>query len=291
MLGNPEAAQALSEQMLALAQNLSERRHLIRSLNLLGMTHNIQGRYQQAAAYLEQALASCRELGDRRQEMDLLNNLGVIAQARGDNQTAFARFQEALDLAQNIGNRDGEIVFRSNLGEAHLKMGQFEAAEANLRHALDLAKSVGSEALSDTHAFLADAYLGQGKLDLAIEAGRRALAIGQEEDVPEYISAAWRVLGKIAAQLSEPLLIGSAAQPPSSYDAPACFAQSLQICAETGMEGERARTLRAWARYELERGDRGRGQEMWQEARALFEQLGADLEVARMDDLPAEITN
>jgi hypothetical protein len=66
------------------------------------------------------------------------------------------------------------------------------------------------------------------------------------------------------------------------YDAPACFAESLRICDETGMRGERARTLRAWAQYEIARGNAAHGAAMWQEARTIFAELGADMEVERM---------
>ncbi len=48
------------------------------------------------------------------------------------------------------------------------------------------------------------------------------------------------------------------------------------------MESERARTLREWARHELARGDRERGQDMLREARDIFTKLGMQLEVERM---------
>jgi hypothetical protein len=57
------------------------------------------------------------------------------------------------------------------------------------------------------------------------------------------------------------------------------------------MEGERAQTLRAWARYEVQHGDSASGAAMWQEARDLFTQLGAELEVQRMADLPLATLN
>ncbi|HYF62864.1 MAG TPA: hypothetical protein VD886_08605 [Herpetosiphonaceae bacterium] len=73
----------------------------------------------------------------------------------------------------------------------------------------------------------------------------------------------------------------------SVYTAAACFAESLRVCEETGMAGERARTLRDWAACEIERGDRDRGLGMGEEARALFAELGARQEVARMAEPPA----
>jgi hypothetical protein len=59
----------------------------------------------------------------------------------------------------------------------------------------------------------------------------------------------------------------------------------MRIFAEAGIEGERAQTLRAWARYELEHGDRVRGSAMWAEARDLFARLGAQPEVERMANM------
>jgi predicted ATPase/class 3 adenylate cyclase len=287
-LGDAETALALGEQMLALTVEIDDRREMARSLNLLGIAHNMLGHYQQAERCLEQALDICQALDDRWQVMDLLNNLGVIAQARGDYRAAFGRFQDALNMARTIGHRDGELVFLSNLGEAHIRLGEYQAAESNLRRVIQMARAAGSDGFSDTYVYLAEACLGQGNLADALAAARRALALGQSEEAQEYISAAWRALGMVASRLPEPIAIESQEGcPPECYDAPACFAQSLRICTETGIEGERARTLWAWARHEIERGDWDYGKAMWQEAREIFGQLGAELEAQRMAELPA----
>jgi hypothetical protein len=68
------------------------------------------------------------------------------------------------------------------------------------------------------------------------------------------------------------------------------FEESLRICREMGMEGEEARTLREWARYELGHGDPARGAAMWEEARDLFARLGVELDVERMATLPTAST-
>jgi hypothetical protein len=69
--------------------------------------------------------------------------------------------------------------------------------------------------------------------------------------------------------------------PPRPYDAAACFAESMRICEETGMAGEQARTLRAWGNYRLELGDQPEGVAMLEQARAIFTEVGADIEVER----------
>ena len=55
------------------------------------------------------------------------------------------------------------------------------------------------------------------------------------------------------------------------------------IFAEAGLQGERARTLREWARYEIARGNRAAGELLWREVRAVFARLDMDGEVRAMD--------
>ena len=70
------------------------------------------------------------------------------------------------------------------------------------------------------------------------------------------------------------------------YDARAFFAKSEKTFADAEINGERARTLREWARYEIKSGERDLGGKMWQEAREIFAKLGAQREVARMNEMP-----
>jgi hypothetical protein len=65
-----------------------------------------------------------------------------------------------------------------------------------------------------------------------------------------------------------------------------CFAESERVLADVGLEEARARTLRAWAKYELESGDAQRGEVMWREAKELFLKLGAESELERMAERP-----
>jgi tetratricopeptide (TPR) repeat protein len=264
---------------------------MARSLNLLGVAHNISGHYQQAEHCIEQALTICEALDDRRQMMDILNNLGVIAIARGDYRVALSRYQDALTIAREIGHRDGEIVFLSNLAGARVELEDYQAAESELQRVIQMAGTAGSGGLSDTYYYLAAACLGQGKIAEALDAARQALVLGQAIGEPAFIAAAWRAIGMAASQLHEPITIEDASgEQPVRYDAAACFAESIRICAETGMEGERARTLRAWAIHELEHSDHSRGAAMWHEAREIFARLGAELEAERMAELPMQET-
>jgi serine/threonine protein kinase/tetratricopeptide (TPR) repeat protein len=278
-LGDAAAAMTLCEQALLISTELGKeaRRERAHSLKSIGVAHTMLGHFEQAESYSEQALSLHRELGNRRGVGNMLNSLGETARLRGDYTAAVARYREALTITREIGDRANEMTYLSNLGGARIGLGDCVAAEADLRHVIRMAGTSRFYALSETYFFLAEALLGQGKTAEALEASQHALVLGQATANPEYIGGAWRTLGLVAAQFPAPIDIDH-----KPLDASACFAESLRVWTDTGMEAERARTLRACARYEQERGDRARAQAMMEEARGIFTRLGMKLELERM---------
>jgi len=277
-LGDAEAALELGEQALVLSTGLDTRREMADSLNLLGGVHSLLGHHGNAAHYNARAVALYQELGDRERIGAMLNHLGEHARLRGDYGAAAALYQEALKTAYETGNRNGEMAFLSNLGGARVGMGEYRVAEYDLRRIIRWAEIAGQGGwLARTYRFLAEACLGQDKVDDALTAAQRALALGQKVGAPTLIGGAWRTLGMILALVAKPIAIND-----QTYDAASCFDESAQIFTRIGAEGERARTLREWARYEMDQGDLARGESMWRESRAIFEQLKMELEVERM---------
>ena len=122
-----------------------------------------------------------------------------------------------------------------------------------------------------------------GKRTLAADAAQHALARAQ---TPAEQGTAWRATGLVQIE-NEQLKIENLAvlnsqrsmlNSPSDY-----FAESVRIFAAAGLQGERARTLREWARYEIARGNRASGELLWREVRAVFMRLGMDGEVRAMN--------
>jgi hypothetical protein len=73
----------------------------------------------------------------------------------------------------------------------------------------------------------------------------------------------------------------------AAYKADNCFATSVEIFAAIGMASGRALALWDWANYKLGVGETAVAQQLWQEARALYEELNLPAWVARLeDDLP-----
>ena len=287
-LGEAQKTFALAEQALAITTELDNHSEMGRCLNLMAASLYAIGKYQQAESTWEKALTIFQKLGNRRLGMDTLSNLGVIADASGDYETAFQRYHNALEIAREVGYRDGEIVFLTNRGGEQVALKNYAAAEADLRKAIELAGTDGSWCLPNTYYYLAEALLGQESYEMAFYSARQALALGQEDQVPENIGAAWRVMGVISEKSGKPIYIRQTGlSEPIEYAARDCFFKSNEIFVEAGIEGERARTLREWAKYELRNNNYEQGVKLWAEARGIFEKLGAHLEVERMAELPS----
>ena len=166
-----------------------------------------------------------------------------------------------------------------NLGAARIGLHEYEQATRDLRQVLELAESSGWLGLSLAYFFLAEAYVGQGKLEDALSAGQRALGFARETGAQESLGAAWRVLGKVASHVGEPIPVEE-----GTCQVEDCFRQSLDIFEGMGADAECAHTLRAWAHHELKGGNKKQGKKMWTEAKEIFARLDMPAEVKRMEN-------
>lgn len=299
-MGDAEQAVALGEQVLALSRELQAHDMIAKSLNLLGSVSSNLGHFDQAVSYYEQALAIHRHDANQRGLATILNNLGETMRTCGDYQGAIALYEEALAIATRTGNQTLQRTLLNNLAGARVGLGEYSSAEAELRQVIRSAEIDGWSGLSETYRFLGEAYLGQGRSDEALSAAQRALAWGQATGEQEQIGSAWRVLGMALARGNRNLAVTElalqnvalpgTAREGAPVDAACCFAESLRIFNETQMAAECARTLREWALFELEYGERSSGEDLWQKAYDLFIRLGMQLEAQRMSLLRPQMT-
>ncbi len=286
-LGELESAKSDGERALTISTELQYRPGLAQSNNLLGIVRMANGDYARAAEHFAHALEMFREIDDRASVIYVTNNLGVIAFAQGDYDLAAARYEESLVLAKRVGTQDGQMLFLSNLGGAHVGMGRYELAETELKQVIEMAKDAGFSDLSETYRFLAESLLAQNRTQEALEAALKALSLGEEVGAQEFIAVAWRVLGQIACLASGCVILLELDEGERKLVTPVeCFLRSKGICEDSGLQGERARVLRAWATYELQHGDRSVGISLWNDARAAFAKMGAQKEIERMGSLP-----
>jgi predicted ATPase/class 3 adenylate cyclase len=283
-LGDAAEVLAWGEQALALSSKLEIGNEKVNSLKLIACGHLLLGRHQQASRFFEEALELAQTLNDRRNVGAMWSNLGETARMRGDYRAAIGYYEKAIGVAREIGSVESELLYLSNLGGARTGLGTVNdhtLAEANLQEVID--RNIPHAFLfAETYRFLAEARLGQGKVESALAAAEKALAFAERTENQDHLAAAWRVLGEIAAKFERPNSLQNQSTA-MRHDPVECFTRALKIFETMGSSAERARTLRVWAECEQARGHAVVRDKLWREARDIFQQLDMPLEVERMD--------
>jgi tetratricopeptide (TPR) repeat protein len=277
-----DAVLAIARQTLELCSQQGDRRGLATSLKLRGVVNLQRGDYAEAERCFEQGLTICRELGDRRNAAAMWNNLGETARIRGDFAAAVESYQKALAISRQIRSRESEFIYVANLNGARLGLAEFQRVEQELRAMLPLAASHKSSVLSEASSFLSEACLGQEKVSEALESAEQALALARESGNELDLGIAWRALGRAKTRMPDVEGHPSGTDPDSNRcDPPACFEESLALFKKMNSEAEQARTLRAWAEFDLWRKDFATARQKLATVQTTFERLGMKTEAER----------
>ena len=104
-LGAAQEQGELAERALEIAVSMGDAglREQALSLKLLGMAHQVAGRFEEARRRKEEALEIFRRMDDIRPVGMMLNSLGETLRLKGDYAAARDRYQEALTLAHEGG--------------------------------------------------------------------------------------------------------------------------------------------------------------------------------------------
>jgi predicted ATPase/class 3 adenylate cyclase len=266
----------LGEQARALCVEFDNRLGLATSLKLLGVGQLQLAHFEEADLFFQQGLGLYEQLGDRRNSAAMLSNLGESARYRGDYQRAEQLYEQATAAVREIGHRESEAIYLANLSAARLGLRKYEQAERDVREALALLEGSTFCALSETYVCLSQACLGQGKVKEALGAVYRALEMARESGSDLDLGTAWRSLGQVVAAWDNNQLGALPAYDSSPAPEPhACFVESHRIFQKIKAESEAARTLQAWADFDLKNGRHQEGRQKLEEAQSIFRRLGA----------------
>lgn len=281
-LGQAEQAEEHIIQALELSVIGREAFTTGRCLSLLGLIKDDLGDYQMAREYKTQALEIFENLEGRQAREwvgTISNNLANTANLRGEYQEAVELYGKALDLFRRTKNQDMIIMCLVNLSAAQVGLEKYQEAESDLREVLELTETSGWLGLSLTYYFLAEALLGQGRIEESLKAGSKALEQSRESGAQQALGAAWKVLGKGASQLGKAIQIEG-----QEYPALACFEESERIFRGVNAEAERAHTLQAWGEHELAHGSQRKGKKLLEEAREIFARLGINWKELKIEN-------
>jgi tetratricopeptide (TPR) repeat protein len=248
--------------------------------NNLGIVDLYQGRWERAAARFREALTLYRRAGRQVQQARVLGNLGVIDRRQGRYRQAIGRQQQALAVFREFGDRGGQITALNRLGAVAMETGRYAQAAEYLEQAVIISRDMGdrsSQAVALSR--LGDVALREGRYEEAIgyqgQAGRLFREIGD----PGGESITLNGLGEALLALGQP---GQACTE---------HAVALELANRTDYKPEQARAQDGLGRAYHAAGDHERARAHWEQALALYTELGvpeaeqirAQLAVAEQD--------
>ncbi len=238
--------------------------------NLQGAIQANLGNYATARGHYEVALTLAEELDDSQAAARTQYYLGIAAMQQQDVETAFAHYRAAIADYQRTGNRVQEVYARSNLAAAYLTAGDYRAAIAEATQALAFCERMNAPYwMAMNAANLAEAHFELGELE---PAERYALQVIEHEEVDSYPYALFT--------------LGSVRRVQGRYeDAQHFYGQSCRVA-----ERNEDRFLLAYAQRGLgevyaDQGETVAAGEAFQQALALFQQLGIEAEVKATEEV------
>ncbi len=300
------------ERAAALFEQARDERGITGSLDDIGHTLYLLGRYDEAEARISAALARRGRDGDARSLAASLSNLGNLQTSRGRYLEAHRSHQEALALWRAAGDRSGIILSQSNLAWLAHHRGELDAARRGWRRAVADAVAIGATPLQA----LALAHLGElavtvGHPDEARSLLEEALELAHDLDdrrltamitgnlalvenaagnlaaaerlarqahavaaAAELREAEGRALITLGEVLSASLFDAEHAAAPDTERAAASFDAGLAVLRQLGNPSELGRGLERYGRFLAERGDIGAAKDLLREALLLYTKLG-----------------
>ncbi|MBC7448252.1 MAG: sensor histidine kinase [Hymenobacteraceae bacterium] len=176
---------------LKLSQQLGFARGEGKALTILGIIHNMGGRFDSALFYHTRALTLRRRLGDRSGEAAVLNNIGLTYLYQGNYPKATAVMIQSLRLEEQGGDSIRIAEGYTNLGNVFFQLDQFAQAERYYHRYLRLAHDSLGRALAYNNLSLIASRLHQdprAALAMACKAEGLARRLGDQHVLAQALS-------------------------------------------------------------------------------------------------------
>jgi DNA-binding SARP family transcriptional activator len=261
--GRYQVAADRLQQSLAVYRETGDVAREAGALGNLGIAGFLQGRYQRATSHLQQSLSAYRETGDRTGQARQLNNLSLIELRLGNYQQAGEHLDEAVAICRETGDRADEAYALSNLGVLSLRLEHYQQAGEQLGQALAACRETGNR---DCEAYA----LGS----LGIVASRQ----GNHQQAAEHLDQAVAICRETGDRSSEAEELNSLAEvhlaAGRAGDAQVQQAVALGLASQINDKYEQARAHNGLARSYNVTGDLIQARCHWQQALALYTDLG-----------------
>jgi adenylate cyclase len=279
-LGHIPELIACAQRSLALYEEMGDLLGQAQTLHNLGIAYTETGDWMAAKRHFQCAIELEEQLGDVHGVAKVTNSLGIILFYQGTLDAAARAYQKCLDIWEAIGFPIGVALSWSNLGEVCIERGEWEQALDYLERSQRRFEEIESELfLPEVYRRLAVVHLGQGQLEEARQLGERSVALAAELGMGLEKGISLRVMGQVHLAFEE------------WEQAEEALTASLSILKEQGNRYRTGETLyhlgrlyRAMARA----GDpeaAAKAESVLGRARAIFEELGAERDLAKVKEV------
>ena len=314
---NLDEAEKRLTQALELAEKAGRLDIVSSVYNRLGGVYYQQDHFKQAREFVGKSITIREEIGDILGVARSYNNLGNLGWKLGDWDEALEKFKRSAELQTRLGDMEANIMLNGNLGLLQIDRGYTTEARQYLEEALIQAEQIGHNsqiAISNHHLSLLFSTLEEwpealeyslrseaifkslgekaNLVDVYVNLGVIYLGMRDLQKATSYAEQALALLAEFAAE-SEPevkgcalRLLGDAALAAYHLDAAQKHYQQAELIFDAiGNRLEHGRLLMSLARLAALQSNRKLSKSSLMQAQKLFEQLGARLDLRKLDAL------
>jgi DNA-binding SARP family transcriptional activator len=261
---NSREYEATAEALLDAARQFGLTRAEARALMTLVNVHHVGGRFERADQEAERAIVLAQQAGDLLPVCWASNARGIIALYQNRHEDGEEHLSRAIEHFRALGDRPGEAAALCNLSRIHLATGRTQSAVALAQEGIDIYDAMGNSMRGANARYALGLALTQSG-ELGDAAGRLLEALEVFRDSRQRL---WE--GMSLFRLAE---VDLAARRPAQAAANAEMA--LTVLRGIGGEWRRGNVLTVLGRALSGIGQTGRAQVCWQEAAAIYEELGS----------------
>lgn len=268
--GDYQQAMNISQQALALVEQIGDQRLLGSIYDQMGIICCMQGDTRQAIAYHKKS----QQQGFYQDEGDLAasySNLGNVYTQQRDFGAAIEAYQKALDLCYKAELKQLTGVNYSNLGGVLLQIGEYDLAMEALQEGVKIFSQFGDlHGIANSYSNMGNVQYHRGNYEQALQMHEKALKTDKQTgDIPgiakDHVGIA-RVLEKL----------GNISRTFISYQ------EGLTLAEQIGDAYTSAHIHANLGRLYHKQGDREQARMHYEQAKALFGQIGDMQSVQRM---------
>ncbi len=172
------------QKSLDIFEEVGDKAQKARALHAIGITLNLERRFDLSLEYYEKSLPLSREVGDRVLEAKILNSLGLTHSAIGHFALGLNFYQQARALSEEVNDKATLHMALNNIATHYSSQGRFAEALDYLHRSLKIIEELGTasdrRSLAYKYQNIAFVYRHQGQLEQALVYAQKSLQILEE---------------------------------------------------------------------------------------------------------------